>query len=633
MNLGSGGTDISLGTVFSAMNGLYNWDKNAGIEDAARRNKMNVATALRSQWGYGDMAAREQLESILEGKTVLREGEGAGEAETVLEDGTRVVYLNNYREGMGTAEQLLLGVTVQHEAHRDGVYTRDNNLETRDAARGHTEMAIRMMMGGETLAESEYLEKDIMAYIMAGGNRDAFNAYVDGNYDSSADFWKLAKDANGNWGWEWDESYDFNFDLGDKEIREIFSALIRENKIADIDRIREAGLFEIEEMPPLKNSIQNGIGTIAFSDMTEYYIGKLAGNLNLRGLSNLGQPTFTNANNRYSPTYWYPLYESFVSGTAALAEAGQVATDLAKDIDANSSNPNSAQKKNDQISRLNSLLYTAQKDGVVINGKSQTIASGLHGEGTNETPYLPLTGTVFITSLPGIRFITDDFYNQVKNNVTNIANYPLYGFARYPHANADLGNGQDGVVSSVAGSISLGYDKNFTYGLYGVNTSADGEMAFRSNHLDEQSIKDYIQLYASGGTKLQMDSSGQYTLTGVQAGVRFGTKGSTGTSGSAHVDWAISKKGSNLSSAELFNSLIYNRRDFDYEYDISDEDRYMSGLSFNNFGNQHIFSYMQTRKGNDDARLTYYDELLKQKTKIGINQYNEILNLLLYSFE
>jgi hypothetical protein len=26
-----------------------------------------------------------------------------------------VVYLNNYRAGMGTAEQILLGVTVQHE--------------------------------------------------------------------------------------------------------------------------------------------------------------------------------------------------------------------------------------------------------------------------------------------------------------------------------------------------------------------------------------------------------------------------------------------------------------------------------------------------------------------------------------
>jgi hypothetical protein len=168
-----------------------NWDKNIAIEKASG-DSTGLSTILRSQWGYGDDEAKTQLESILAGDTLLLTGYGEREAETVLgPDGQRIVVLNGYRDDMTTAELLTQGVALGYEAYRDGIVTDDNYLETRDAAWGHTEMALRMIQDGQDLAINDNLARDLVAYLTTGGDRDKFDAYVDENYDSSGDFWKL----------------------------------------------------------------------------------------------------------------------------------------------------------------------------------------------------------------------------------------------------------------------------------------------------------------------------------------------------------------------------------------------------------------------------------------------------------
>ena len=70
MQLGMGGTDISLGRISGALAGASHWNKNIQIEKAAKRDKLqNAATALRAQYGFGDGMQRAQLESILKGDT------------------------------------------------------------------------------------------------------------------------------------------------------------------------------------------------------------------------------------------------------------------------------------------------------------------------------------------------------------------------------------------------------------------------------------------------------------------------------------------------------------------------------------------------------------------------------------
>jgi hypothetical protein len=202
MNLGMGGTDISMGTIASSYRGLQHWGMNNQIEAAALRNGMNVGTVLRSQYGFGDVAAKDQLASILDGSTTLAKATGTQRAETITADGKRTVYLSGYKDDMSLADQLSMGITLQHEAYRDGIVDENNLMETGSAVLGHTEMALRMAGDGmyaqavsELIENDENLYADVANYIAAGGDKSRFGSYVDQNYDSSADYWKLTKDG------------------------------------------------------------------------------------------------------------------------------------------------------------------------------------------------------------------------------------------------------------------------------------------------------------------------------------------------------------------------------------------------------------------------------------------------------
>ena len=199
-----GGTDISLGRISGALAGASHWNKNIQIEKAAKRDGLgNAATALRAQYGFGDGMQRAQLESILKGDTVLARGKGTGEAETVTKDGKRTVYLDNYKETMSREEKLAMGITLGHEAYRDGLVGSEQQqfMETTRAVIGHTEMALRMQADkrysesmDSIIAGSAILQKDIAAY--KSGDLMTMLSHVAGNYDYSKDYWKLMEDGS-----------------------------------------------------------------------------------------------------------------------------------------------------------------------------------------------------------------------------------------------------------------------------------------------------------------------------------------------------------------------------------------------------------------------------------------------------
>ena len=206
--LGTGGTDLSYGTVSSSLKGIKALNKNMQIARAANRNNMaNAATALRAQYGFGDEKQLAQLEDILKGRTELKRGDGDGRAQTVTENGKRTAYLNSYKENMTREEQLALGITLGHEAYRDGITgaAQSQFNETAEAVLGHTALAKRMqsdsiyndMMTG--LINSDInLRNDISAfdYALATGDWGAFGSYVGAAYDSSADYWRLKADGS-----------------------------------------------------------------------------------------------------------------------------------------------------------------------------------------------------------------------------------------------------------------------------------------------------------------------------------------------------------------------------------------------------------------------------------------------------
>jgi hypothetical protein len=208
MNFGTGGANVSIDNLMSAFKGLQVWNVNSRISSFIKNNDFDSAISLRNQYGFGDGTQKSQLWEILDGKTKINtDAEGDYTAKTVRDDnGNRVINLSGYQSGMSEEDQLRLGVILGHEAYRDGYETDDNYIETRTAVLAHTEMAIRMYMGGYESVINDQLAQDINAYLMG---TDYFNAYIDNNYDSSEDYWKLVV-RNGVAGFEWDGKYTFD---------------------------------------------------------------------------------------------------------------------------------------------------------------------------------------------------------------------------------------------------------------------------------------------------------------------------------------------------------------------------------------------------------------------------------------
>jgi exonuclease VII small subunit len=84
---------------------------------------------------------------------------------------------------------------LQHESHRDGYVTSDNDMETVAAVLAHTAMAARMIQDGMGPKINGMLLNDLLVYYAAGGNRAAFAGYALGHYDSSDDYWLLKNDG------------------------------------------------------------------------------------------------------------------------------------------------------------------------------------------------------------------------------------------------------------------------------------------------------------------------------------------------------------------------------------------------------------------------------------------------------
>jgi hypothetical protein len=89
-------------------------------------------------------------------------------------------------------------IQLQHESYRDGVKGGGQAGETVQAAKAHTEMAERMRSAGVGYANTVNLAQDLAAWdkAKASGSMAGFAAYALGNYDSSADFWRMTADGN-----------------------------------------------------------------------------------------------------------------------------------------------------------------------------------------------------------------------------------------------------------------------------------------------------------------------------------------------------------------------------------------------------------------------------------------------------
>jgi hypothetical protein len=503
MNVGSNGTDMSVGTIGRAMAGMGTFVKQqqfnyyeavGGVQYAADyTGSREVGTQLRENYSFGDQAAQVQLARFLSGQDNLRVGYIGNEGQTTAVGESRVVDLATLGQKGNIASQLAAGTVMQHEAHRNGVYdgVLGQEYETQRAALGHTEMALRVAKeyGTGLITSSENLTNDVLNYLQGP---ETFAKYVGSTYDSSADYWRLAKDSKGKYGWEWDNNLDFDVSL-----------LVKEGNFAKA----------MMKNPDLAAAFILGGGTISYKNMNTMVASQLSSALT----------PFVQGNDTGG---------DFARGTITFANASDAAIALMM-------NPSGM-----SVYSLNAAMMRVQSSGLLVRGSATIDRTGLFGDGTDEVPYLPVraddNGKVALTGYAGYRFVDDNLYNGLKRSQVNTGkqpeswldqNFPLYGFADKRHSGGDL-HGSGDVIAVVNGSYSLSYDSTFGFGS-ALTSAARGDTQYFQGHMSAESAMDYIAAFSTQGVTLAQSGS-SYKLNGTIAGMVLGNEGDTGLAAGVH---------------------------------------------------------------------------------------------------
>jgi len=200
MNVGMGGADVSFGTVASAMRGVGVVSVNQEISSYVKSKQLDIAVTLRSQYGFGDGVQQEQLRDLLRDRASIAIG-GAdsanADAQTKREGAQRVIHIKGYRAGMSKEEQLELGITLAHEAYRNGIDDgiAGQRIETNQAVLGHIGFAANMAGTYGVGSIGKDMSLEVVAYMKAlQGDTKALSEVLS-SYDASGDYWKLTADG------------------------------------------------------------------------------------------------------------------------------------------------------------------------------------------------------------------------------------------------------------------------------------------------------------------------------------------------------------------------------------------------------------------------------------------------------
>ncbi|TVR87145.1 MAG: hypothetical protein EA428_13410 [Spirochaetaceae bacterium] len=204
--LGSGGLDTSYNRLATAALGLDVLNQNRKISAYAREHQQGdslAEIALRTLYAFGDKGEQRTLyRNLLSGedRLMLAGGSDATEyrAVTRYEGATDSRVVSARLVGEDRYAGLALGVTLGHEAYRDGIVDAHNSTETLWATTAHTQMAGRI--AADDRYGSRYLMADpnvLVDLVMLGAGEDSFAQYVAARYDSSDDYWLIIENLDG----------------------------------------------------------------------------------------------------------------------------------------------------------------------------------------------------------------------------------------------------------------------------------------------------------------------------------------------------------------------------------------------------------------------------------------------------
>jgi hypothetical protein len=207
MNFGTGGADISAGTLINSFKGLESWKVNLELALSRETETKTYTEALRTLYS-NEGENRQEYEKILAGKTnVLTWDLRETQSFSTASQGQKIVFLGT--EALNDAYPLSLGVVLSHESYRDG---RDNGDEAQLAERdravmGHmnTASSILTAYGRGSLGEQMEFEAFLYGTALRSGDSSLMEPMFE-LYDTSGDYWKLISRADGTHSVVWDDS-------------------------------------------------------------------------------------------------------------------------------------------------------------------------------------------------------------------------------------------------------------------------------------------------------------------------------------------------------------------------------------------------------------------------------------------
>jgi hypothetical protein len=157
-----------------------------------------TAIALRGISSNGQEKSANLFEEILSGKTTLQEAFDVAVGQ--LAETTRTELGKQIGVDLASLNGFELGVVLAHEAMRNGRNDGEEGqrLETIDAVLAHSDHAMQVLEKYGLGALGYQMVQEAIDYAkMQNGeiSQEDFEAYVDGKYDSTEDFWRLNSDG------------------------------------------------------------------------------------------------------------------------------------------------------------------------------------------------------------------------------------------------------------------------------------------------------------------------------------------------------------------------------------------------------------------------------------------------------